>query len=251
MKKPPNDLSEPIATNFVTADLLPEAFRLDVQVQRLTADDVPRIARALEWNEKEWCRLEKEAVERFEQLFRLHEVDRTGDDASDFPRLAFRLVEKLAPRADIGKKPEKIGLFFELYEVTTTGNIAYDFMRLIGRLTEEIHPGFETVNGPQPGRLKRNNPRTLLLLLADVETVKQKLRPQCADIEAIRYLIKNEPFNSQWGGVREDNLANWLCEAVNPEKNPLWRLWESHRELGTLPRLIETIQLVERGENHH
>ena len=154
MKKPPiaRALSKPIETNFVTADLLPKAFGLDVERRRLTVEDLPRVAKALEMNGKEWSRLEMETVELFEQLFPFYRVDRTGDDACDFQRLAFQLAERVVPHAGVSKNPNRIEHLFHLYGVNLTGYPVHDFRCLIGRLAEEIHLAF------QVGKHERHRP---------------------------------------------------------------------------------------------
>jgi hypothetical protein len=137
------------------------------------------------------------------------------------------------------------------YGLRRTGN---DDLTLSLRLAIDLHPGFKVVdiNAPKPYQHRRGNPVTLMMLIADVETVKREKLPRaCSDSEAVRILASSQRFASRWGDFRRRvrTLKNWLSEAHDPAMNPMlpiWRLAEAGRQL---PAMIEVFGSV-RGRHH-
>jgi hypothetical protein len=145
----------------------------------------------------------------------------------------------------------KLERVLQSYGLRRTGN---DDLTLSLRLAIDLHPGFKVVdiNAPKPYQHRRGNPVTLMMLIADVETVKREKLPRaCSDSEAVRILASSQRFASRWGDFRRRvrTLKNWLSEAHDPAMNPMlpiWRLAEAGRQL---PAMIEVFGSV-RGRHH-
>ncbi len=198
-------LAKPVDLVFVA---YPNPFALDVEEKKLkiNPEELPRVVDALTANSEEWRRYTVEVLERLELLFSHYGINRTGNDGLDFKLLACRLAE-------------------------------------------EVFPGFRVngfgINVPKMYEHKRNNPLTLVLLLADVETIKRERAPhECLDKQVIGELLKRE----EWAAYDEKTLSNWLSDARDPEKNrylPYWRACEARNDLGWL---IDSINRIARGE---
>jgi hypothetical protein len=131
----------------------------------------------------------------------------------------------------------RLELLFPYYKLDRTGNDAVDFRLLALALASELFKGFRVkdVNESKPYQHKRGNPLTLLLLLADVEAIKQER--SCNDREAVDELKRDERFKNDWRGIEPRILRNWLSEAHDPDKNEYWPYWQSNE----VTRLVLTL----------
>lgn len=147
------------------------------------------------------------------------------------------------------EREDRLELLFLHYGIDRTGNDACDFKKLALRMAIDLFSGFRVKD--QPKRHKRNNPLTLLLLLADVEAVKLKTKSSLrSDTNALKTLSTEERFEKLWGRMEEKTLLNWLGDARKPEKNPYLRYWKICESRGDLPWFIEMINLAIRGARH-
>jgi hypothetical protein len=187
-----------------------------------------------------------EIDQRVGELLRLYGVPRTGGDAVDLKKLAFQMVVDQFP--GLKDDPELLEQFFLLCRIFRTGDEARDYWWLVLRLAQDRLPGFHI--GRKAYQHKPSNPWSLLLLLADVETVRREWTRRPSNNEIFQILREEEPFHRQWANRDEKTLANWIADAVDHEKNSYCRVWQEHQSLGELPELIKTINLVVRGEIH-
>jgi hypothetical protein len=200
-------LAQPIDATFVA---YPNPFASDKEERKLkvSPDELPRVVDALKTNAQEWQRCEMEVLERLELLFHYYGINRTGNDGLDFKLLACRMAEDKFPGFHIN--------------------------------------GFG-INQPEPYEHKRNNPLTLILLLADIEMIRRERAPEeCLDKQAIGELLKRK----EWEDQDEKTLSNWLGEARDPEKNRFLPYWQDCEARGDLGWLIENINRFARGEPH-
>jgi hypothetical protein len=101
----------------------------------------------------------------------------------------------------------KLERVLQSYGLRRTGN---DDLTLSLRLAIDLHPGFKVVdvNAPKPYQHRRGNPVTLMMLIADVETVKREKLPRaCSDSEAVRILASSQRFASRWDEPDAADLA--------------------------------------------
>jgi hypothetical protein len=159
---------------------------------------------------EEIVRIGSKIVERFEQLFRLYRVARTGDDFCDFKSLALEMAIELFPDFRFKADPDLLELLFPLYGLLANGTRVFDYQLLVTRLADG---GFSIKK--QPNQSKPGNQLVLLWLLADVEAVqlaRKRPRPY-SDREVIKKLMSEEPFKARWGGTDTKTLCNWLVAA--------------------------------------
>jgi hypothetical protein len=145
---------------------------------------------------------------------------------------------------------DRLELLFPHYGLNRTGDDALDFRLLALAMATRQFPGFQVKNINEGKRYqhKRGNAFTLLLLLADVETIKREWkRGTCSDTQAIMRLIADSRFASEWGSRKVETLQNWLADARDPEKN---RLLPSWRAASDKRLLIVWINLLVRGRQH-
>jgi hypothetical protein len=191
---------------------------------------------------EERSRIRAEISEGIEELFRSHGTARTGDDGVDLRNLAFEMAVRKFP--GLKDDPCLLELLFLLYRIFRSGNEVFEYRLLVLRMAEDQLPGIVR----KPYQRKRNNPVTLLLLLADVETVKRKIAPhECLDKTAIGELLKQDRFTKQWFGLTEKSLLNWLGDARNPSKNRYFRCWQDCELRNDLPQMIAAVNLEVRG----
>jgi len=142
----------------------------------------------------------------------------------------------------------KLELLFPHFNLARTGNDAADFQALALRMAPGRFRGFDIVdvNERKPSyQHKRGNPVTLMVLLADVETVKREKRG-CSDSNAIHILTTSARFACRWGDSREDTLKNWLCDAHDPSRNKMLPLWRLAAAADQLPAMIEVFGSASR-----
>src|SRR5215470_1028363 len=159
---------------------------------------------------EEILRIGSKIVERFEQLFRLYRVARTGDDFRDFKSLALEMAIELFPDFRFKADPDLLELLFPLYGLLANGTCVFDYQLLVTRMAD----GCFSIR-KQPNQSKPGNQLVLLWLLADVEAVqleRKRSRPY-SNAEAIRKLMDEEPFKTRWGGMNTKTLRNWLSAA--------------------------------------
>src|SRR5712692_5211120 len=138
---------------------------------------------------EEIVRIGSKIVERFDQLFRLYGVARTGDDFCDFKSLALEMAIELFPDFRFKADPDLLELLFPLYGLLANGTRAFDYQPLVTRMAD----GCFSLN-KQPYQSKPGNQLASLWLLADVEAVqleRKRARPY-SDAEAIRRLMGEE-----------------------------------------------------------
>ena len=147
-----------------------------------------------------------------------------------------------------GETFEKLELLFPHYGLVRTGDDAGDFRALTAHMARDLFRGFQVVdvNAPKPYEHSRSNWVALMMLLADVETVKREHSPRdCSDGQALRALITRFPGRwGEWGASsrRERSwrtLKNWLADARNQAKNPALVLWRLAEGCGQVPAMIE------------
>jgi hypothetical protein len=150
---------------------------------------------------------------------------------------------------------DRLELLFPYYCIDRTGDAASDFQRLAVCLAGEAFPGFRIREvDPRRYQHKRSNPLTLLLLLADVEIVKQeKLRGRMnriiTDIEAVEVLTTQPRFKEEWGDKGGKNLLNWLADARDSAKNPFLSDWDECKSEHKLPWIIAMINWIARDQS--
>src|SRR6266566_5850707 len=159
---------------------------------------------------EEIVRIGSKIVERFEQLFRLYRVARTGDDFCDFKSLALQMAIELFPDFRFKADPDLLELLFPLYGLLANGTRAFDYQLLVTRMAD----GCLSIN-KQPYQSKPGNQLALLWLLADFEAVQlERKRPRpYSNAEAIGKLMEEEPFKTRWGGMNTKTLRSWLSAA--------------------------------------
>ena len=159
---------------------------------------------------QEIVRIGSKIVERFEQLFLLYRVARTGDDFCDFKSLALEMAIELFPDFRFKADPDLLELLFPLYGLLANGTCVFDYQLLVTRMADSCFSIKKRPNQSKPG-----NQLVLLWLLADVEVVqlaRKRPRPY-SDREAIKKLMGEEPFKARWGGMNAKTLCNWLSAA--------------------------------------
>jgi hypothetical protein len=152
---------------------------------------------------------------------------------------------------------DRLELLFPHYGIDRTGNAASDFQRLAVCLAGEVFPGFRIKEiDPRRYKHRRSNPLTLLLLLADMETVKQeKLRRRnrinriITDIEAVAVLTTDPRFRKEWGDKGGKTLLNWLADARDSAKNPFLSDWNECKSEHKLPWIIAMINWIARDQS--
>jgi len=149
---------------------------------------------------------------------------------------------------------DRLELLFPYYCINRTGDAASDFQRLAVCLAGEVFPGFRIKEiNPRRYQHRRSNPLTLLLLLADMETVKQeKARRRnriITDIEAVDVLTKDPRFRKEWDGKGGKTLLNWLADARDPAKNPFLSDWSECKSENKLPWIIAMINWIARDQS--
>jgi hypothetical protein len=158
----------------------------------------------------EIVRIGSRIVERFEQLFRLYCLARTGDDLRDFKSLALEMAIELFPDFRFKADSDLLDLLFPLYGLLANGACVFDYQLLVTRMAD----GCFSIKR-QPNQSKPGNQLVLLWLLADVEAIqlaRKRPRPY-SDREAIRKLMGEEPFKARWGGMNTKTLGDWLSTA--------------------------------------
>jgi hypothetical protein len=159
---------------------------------------------------EEIVRIGSKIVERFEQLFRLYCVARTGDDLWDFKSLAPEMAIELFPDFRFKADPDLLDLLFPLYGLLANGTCVFDYQLLVTRMADGCFS-----KKKQPNQSKPGNQLVLLWLLADVEAIqlaRKRPRPY-SDGEAIRKLMGEEPFKARWAAMNTKTLCNWLSAA--------------------------------------
>lgn len=159
---------------------------------------------------QEIVRIGSKIVEWIEGLFLVYGIVRTGDDFCDFQNLALQMAIELFPDFRFKADPDLLELLFPLYGLLANGSRAFDYQLLVTRMADSRF----FVNKP-PYQSKPGNQLALLWLLADVEAVqlaRKRPRPY-SDREAIKKLIAEEPFKTQWGGMNTKTLCGWLNAA--------------------------------------
>jgi len=135
--------------------------------------DDPSVMKVMSFEEfshlqtKEIVRIGAKIVERFEQLFRLYCVARTGHDFCDFKSLALEMAMELFPDFRFKADPDLIELLFPLYGLLANGTCVFDYQLLVTRMAD----GCFSVK-KQPYQSKLGIQLALLWLLADVELVQ-------------------------------------------------------------------------------
>jgi len=76
---------------------------------------------------EEIVRVGSKIVQRFEQLFRLYCVARTGDDFCDFKSLALKIAIELFPDFRLKADPDLLELLFPLYGLLANGTYVLDY----------------------------------------------------------------------------------------------------------------------------
>jgi hypothetical protein len=149
-------------------------------------------------------------VERFEQLFRLYGIARTGGDLCDFRNLALQMAIEQFPDFRLSEDPTLIERLLPLYGIAPNESDAFGYQLLVVRMAK----GYFPIN-KQPYQKKPHNRLALLWLLDDVELVqleRKRSRPYL-DSEAITRLTTEEPFKRRWGDMNAKTLRNWLSAA--------------------------------------
>ena len=195
--------ANPIEAAFTPYNLLP-------------GPDDPPVVKVMSFEEfsqletKEIVRIGSKIVERIEHLFLLYGITRTGDDFFDFRNLALHMAIELFPDFRFKADPDLLELLFPLYGLLANGTRAFDYQLLVTRMAD----GCFSIN-KQPYQSKAGSQLALLWLLADVETVQlQRQRPRLlSDSEAIRRLVREEPFRARWGKANSKTLREWLIAA--------------------------------------
>ncbi len=146
------------------------------------------------------------------------------------------------------ERDAKLELLFSHYGLARTGNDGADYRALALRMATDRFRGFEVVdvNAPKSNyEHRRGNWVSLMMLLADVATVKRG-HLQCSDGQAIRALPTR--FPERWGDFRTKlrTLANWLGDARNKAKNPGLLLWQMAEAGDHLPAMIEVFGSTSR-----
>ncbi len=141
---------------------------------------------------QEIVRIGSKIVERFEQLFRLYRVARTGDDFCDFKSLALEMAIELFPDFRFKADPDLLELLFPLYGLLANGTCVFDYQLLVTRMADSCFSIKKRPNQSKPVQLARKRPRPY------------------SDREAIKKLMGEEPFKARWGGMNAKTLWNWL-----------------------------------------
>lgn len=151
----------------------------------------------------------------------------------------------------------RLDLLFPYYCIERTGDDTADFQRLAVRLAGEVFPGFRIKEiDPKQYQHRRSNPLTLLLLLADVQTIKREKARRTnrliTDGEAIEALIKDRRYRglkSIWGDRDIKTLLNWLSDARNPAKNRFLADWRECEAENKLDWIMAMINWIARGQS--
>ncbi len=149
-------------------------------------------------------------VERFEQLFGLYGIARTGDDLCDFRSLALQMAIEQFSDFRLRDDPNLLELLLPLYGLVANESDAFGYQLLVVRMAKDYFP----INKQRYQR-KPHNRLALLWLLDDVETVqldRKRSRPY-SDSEVITKLTAEEPFKTRWGDMNTKTLRNWLSAA--------------------------------------
>ena len=176
-------------------------------------DPVPKVMsfeEFLSFQTKDIVHIGSKIVERFEQLFRLYRITRTGDDLCDFRNLALEMAIEQFPDFRLRDDPTLIELLLPLYGIASDEGDAFGYQLLVVRMAKDYFP----IN-KQPYRRKPHNRLALLWLLDDLEMVqldRKRSRPYL-DSEAITKLTTEEPFKTRWGDINAKTLRNWLSAA--------------------------------------
>ena len=185
--------------------------------------DDPPVLKVMSFDEfsrlqtQEIVRIGSKIVERFEQLFRLYRVARTGDDLRDFKSLALEMAKEVFPDFRFKADPNLLDLLFPLYGLLASGTCAFDYQLLVTRMADGCFSSRKQPNQSKPG-----NQLVVLWLLADVEAIelaKKRPRPY-SDREAIKKLTTEEPFKARWGGMNTNTLCDWLRAARKSFEHP-------------------------------
>jgi hypothetical protein len=174
---------------------------------------VPKVMSYEEFSQletKEIVRIGAKIVERFERLFRVYGIARTGDDFDDFRNLALQMAMELFPDFRFKDNATLLELLFPLYGLFASGSDAFDYQLLVTRMAKDYFPADK-----QPSESKPSSRLALLSLLADVEAIqleRTRSRPYSGP-EAIKKLMAEEPFKTRWGDVNAKTLRNWLGAA--------------------------------------
>jgi len=156
-----------------------------------------------------------------------------------------------------GEMIERLELLFPHYSIDRTGNDAADFKRLAVCLAGEVFPGFRLKEiDPRQYEHRRGNPLTLLLLLADVEVIKREKGRRTnriiTDGEAVKALTNDFRYRglkSIWGNKDAKTLLNWLSDARNPAKNPLFSDWTECKSQHQVSSIIAMINWIARDQS--
>src|SRR2546422_1007211 len=117
---------------------------------------------------EEIVRIGAKIVARFEQLFLLYGVARTGNDFGDFKSLALEMAIELFPDFRFKADPDLLELLFPLYGLLANGTCVSDYQLLVMRMADACF-----VIKKQPDQSRPGNQLVLLWLLADVEAVQR------------------------------------------------------------------------------
>ena len=197
------EFAKPIEAAFALYNLAPGP--LDPPVQKVMSFE-----EFTQLQTKDIVRIGAKILERFERLFRLFGIARTGDDFCDFRNLALEMAIEQFPDFRFKENPGLLELLFPLYGLIAEGNDAFGYQLLVTRMAKDYFP----ING-QPCERKPGKRLALLGLLADMETIqseRKRSRPYSAS-EAITKLTAEEPFKTRWGEINTKTLRNWLSAA--------------------------------------
>jgi hypothetical protein len=160
-------------------------------------------------------RAHAEKIERLELLFPHYSIDRTGDDAFDFKRLAVCLAGEVFP----------------------------------GFRLKEIDPRQYKHARSNPLTL------LLLLADVEIIKREKARRPSnriITDREAVQALTNDYRYRGLkriWGDKDAKTLLNWLSDAHNPTKNPFLSDWNECKSQHKLWSIIAMINWIARDQS--
>jgi hypothetical protein len=194
--------AKPIEAVFASCDLVPGS--LDPVSKAMGFEEFSGL------QTKDIVHIGSKIVERFEQLFRLYGIARTGDDLCDFRNLALQMAIEQFPDFRLRDDPTLIDLLLPLCGIVSNESDAFGYQLLAVRMAKDYFP-----ISKQTYQRKPHNRLALLWLLDDVEMVqleRKRSRPYL-DSEAITKLTTEEPFKTRWGDINAKTLRNWLSAA--------------------------------------
>jgi hypothetical protein len=100
---------------------------------------------------EEILRIGSKIVGRFEQLFRLYRVARTGDDFCDFKSLALEMAIELFPDFRFKAGPDLLELLFPLCGLLANGTCVFDYQLLVTRMADGCFSSKKQPNQSKPG----------------------------------------------------------------------------------------------------